>query len=497
MKLATDVGDIKLCTRLVHEGVDYESGIEVCKGCTALLYSLHKRQYAIAKYLIYQGATTAGSTCDLKKTIGYTALHYAAAYGQSELLRLLLAKSPNEIYLNHDSVHPIHLAILRGDADCVNLILDHISQGTNSYSVVILHCTDVTTILGKGRSFSDQLGTLQEALDRVVNLQVRDESFVWYWNGKPFPSRFTSARPLHIAASIGNLQIASMLLAHGASVGSVNGRYATPLHYAADDGQIAVLNLLLEAGANPNALEGNFQSPAMIAAEQGRLNCFRVLLEAGADMQLRDLWGRTALHLAAEYGAKNMFIFLMSKMSGHEFATGDRLGRSVLYAVMCEPLAFPMGFLLSHTPPAAAYASEKRNTMTAAIIYHSTIEFKMLLRRIPAYLLLELLNQHDVLGGTPLHRAAIEEKLDIIALLLDAGAQLELEACDHGTALMGACAIGRLASVKFLVAKGAKTSYVQDGQSYSAFAAAKNHPEIRRWLLVGRFLEGPKLLTYL
>ena len=430
------------------------------------------------------------------ETEGYTALHYAAAYGQAELLRLLLEKSPNEIYLDHDPVHPIHLAVLQDNADCVNLILDHISQGTNSYSVVILHCTDVTTILGKGRSFSDQLGTWQEALDRVVNVQVWDDSSVWYWNGEPFPSKFTSARPLHIAASIGGLQIGSMLLAHGASIGSVDGKYATPLHYAADHDRIAMVNLLLEAGANSNALDWIRQSPAMRAAMQGHVNCIRVLLEAGADIQLRDEWGQTALFIAADCGAKDMFIFLMSKMSEYELATEDIGGQTVLHAAMCQPLAFSMSFLLSLAPSAAAYASEKGNTLNAAITYHSTIEFKMLLRRIPAYLLLGLLNQRDVQAGTPLHRAAILEKLDIITLLLDTGAQLELEACDHGTALMGACVIGRLASVKFLVAKGAKTSYMQHGQLYSAFVAAKNHPEVRRWLLVGRFSEGPTLLTY-
>ena len=132
MKVAIDVGDINFCARLVQEGVDLESRIEACKGCTALLYSLHNRQYAISEYLVSEGATTAGSTCDMGETKGYTALHYAAAYGQSELLRLLLEKSPNEIYLNHDPVHPIHLAVLQDNADCVNLILDHISQGTKS-----------------------------------------------------------------------------------------------------------------------------------------------------------------------------------------------------------------------------------------------------------------------------------------------------------------------------------------------------------------------------
>lgn len=496
LKVAIDLGDIILCTRLVQEGVDLNSGIDACKGCTALLYSLYNGQYAISKYLISEGATTAGSTCDMVKTKGYNAFHYAAAYGQTELLQLLLEKSPNEIHLDHNPVHPIHLAILQGNPDSVSLILDHISQGTISYSVMVLGCTDVTDILGKGRNFSDQIGTSQEALDRIVNVQVRDDSSDWHWNGEPFPSEFTSARPLHIAASIGNLQIVSMLLAHGAPVSSVDEDYKTPLHYAADHDRIAMVNLLLEAGANPNGLDWNLESPAMRAAEQGYIHCVRVLLKAGADIQLRNSWGETALFLAADSGAKDMFVFLMSKISGYELAAEDIVGRSVLYAAMLQSLAFPMNFLLSVAPSAAAYAFEGRNILNAAILYRSTIEVKMLLRRIPAYLLPGLLNQRDIETGTPLHTAAIYEKLDTITLLLDTGAQLEVEAYDHGTALMGACAIGRLASVKFLVPKGAKTSYMHDGQLYSAFVAAKNHPEVRRWLLVGRFVEGPRLLTY-
>ena len=189
-----------------------------------------------------------------------------------------------------------------------------------------------------------------------------------------------------------------------------------------------------------------------------------------------------------------MFIFLMSKISGFELATEEKRGLSALHLAWCSPLAFPTSFLLSLAPSPATYASEKSNIMTAAIIFNSTTGFKMLLRRIPTYL--GLLSQRDLWMGTPLYTAATYEKLDIMTLLLDTGAQLEIEACEHGTALMGACATGRLASVRFLVGKGARTSYMQDGKFYSALLAAKHHPDVKRWLLVGRFLEGPKLLTY-
>lgn len=105
----------------------------------------------------------------------------------------------------------------------------------------------------------------------------------------------------------------------------------------------------------------------------------------------------------------------------------------------------------------------------------------MLLRRVPTGHLPRLLN-HRALDGTPLHLAAKVPKVDTIALLLDAGAQLELEGSEHGTPLMVACATGRDAAVKSLVARGARTSYVKDGEVYSAFTAAKYHPPVRRLL---------------
>ena len=494
--MTIDTGDMELCTRIVASGTDLGAGIEGCLGCTPLLYSLHKSQYAIAKYLVSKGATTAGSTCKKWKTEGYTALHYAAASGEAELLRLLLERSPCQIFLDHDPIHPIHLAVLHGKADCVRLVLDHIRQGTNFNSIVSLNCANAATITGQGRTFSGQLGTPQEALGRILNVQVRDFDFGWQWYDNHFPREFTTAMPLHIAARIGNSQIASMLLAHGASVDSVDEKHATPLHNAADHDRVAMVKLLLEAGANPNALDRNLESPVMRAAAQGHVNCVPVLFEADADMQLRNIRGETALHLAAESGANNMFIFLISKLSGYELATEDVWGRSVLYFAIREPLAFPMSFLLSLAPPAAVNMCQTHIILNAAILYRSTIEVKILLRRIPACLLPRLLDQRVPWKGTPLHLAAVEEHLEMVILLLDTGAQLEIEACEYGTALMGACAAGRLASVKLLIARGARTSYMQGEKLYSALLAAKYYPEVRRWLLVGRFLEGPKLLTY-
>ncbi len=120
--------------RLVESGTDLGSGFGGCMGCTPLLYSLHMGRDEMAEYLISQGASTAGSTCESWETRGFTAFHYAAAWGSVELLRLLLEKYPSEIYLSHDPIHPLHLAVLSDSAECVEEMIDHVREGMNFFS---------------------------------------------------------------------------------------------------------------------------------------------------------------------------------------------------------------------------------------------------------------------------------------------------------------------------------------------------------------------------
>lgn len=330
-------------------------------------------------------------------------------------------------------------------------------------------------------------------------MQVRGELLRWSWYATPsrsFPKSLLTAKPLHIAASEGNSNIVLMLLDYGASIDCVDGRHATPLHHAASNGQTAMVKLLLDSGANPNAVNFELESPCMAAALYDQIDSIQALLRGGADIQLRNCYGQNALHLAASSGSKNVFVFLLNTPTGHSLGAEDILGISFLdEAISCRS-SFPMTLLLNLALPVEAYESRTGNTLSIAVSCRSATDVRQLLRRLPTGLLPRLLNHPHLFGTTPLHTAAVLAKLDTINLLLDTGAQLEVEGSEYGTALMGACATGRLTAVRLLVARGAKTSYEKDGQCYSALLAARHHPEVRRWLLVGRFLEGPKLLTY-
>lgn len=327
-------------------------------------------------------------------------------------------------------------------------------------------------------------------------MQVRGDMLRWSWyatSKENFPKALETARPLHIAAYKGHLPIVRMLLAYGAFVDCEDTNLATPLHYALYNSQCSMVQSLLDAGANPNAMDLYLNSPCIVAAGHDDADALRILLEGGADIQIRNRYGETILHVAAISGTKNVFVFLCNDASVHYLSAENARGRTILLEAVCNAW-IPMNYLVNLAPPAEAYESREYNILTSATTYRSTAEIRMLLRRIPTKCLPKLLN-YRARNGTPLDNAAIMSKLDTMTLLLDFGAQLEAEGSSDGTPLMAACATGRLAAVKLLVARGAKTSYVKDGQVYSAYTAAKYHPKVRRWLLVGRFSEGPKLLT--
>ena len=339
---------------------------------------------------------------------------------------------------------------------------------------------------------------MPEALDRLLNIQLSGDRLYWQGQGLPefwFPKSLETATPLHIAISGGNFQIAEMLLGHGACVDSVDGNFATPLHYAAGYGNTPMLNLLLDAGANPNNMNSDLESPYRWAVVNGHVGSVKVLEKGGADIHLRDRFGATTLHRAARFGAKDSLVFFsMNTATRQDFDAEDIWGRSFLFEAVRQP-SIPMNYLVNLALPDKAYEARQDNLLVGAIEQRSTTEVKMLLRRVPTSLLPDLVNRRSFFSETPLCSATRLFKVDMMTLLLEAGAQLELEGSLHGTALMMACATGRLTAVKLLVARGARTSYVNDdGILYSAFAAAKNFPLIRRWLLVGRFSEGPKLL---
>ena len=316
-------------------------------------------------------------------------------------------------------------------------------------------------------------------------------------------SKFINATPLMIAASLGHIDIARSLIQHGASVDGMPNGLATPLHFAADEGEAQIAELFISFGANVNSRDALLLTPCMIAARAGCLATVQALIKGGADLTLKDGYGYTVLYYAAcaAYYADSpaystyleVIVFLAHRMKDLLFFAESKDGDSMIGT---SRWAYPpyQSFLLNLAPNPSVYVPHRHNIISATVRTNNPIYLKRLLRRLPRPLIPTLLAHEGLELGTPLYSAATRPSENVIDMLIDAGADLELVGGDHGTPLMGACAMGRLKTVKALMSRGAMTSYTEDGKVVSALSMAKLHPKVTRWLLVGRFAEGPLLL---
>lgn len=141
-----------------------------------------------------------------------------------------------------------------------------------------------------------------------------------------------SKRPLHFAASQGNIPVVQALLAHGADANVKDYTGDTPLTEAAYRDNIEVVKLLLAHGADVNAKgELEFSALARTTGYRNNIEIMKLLLAYGADVNTRNAFGATPLHGAASYGRTEAMQILLQH--GADPNTKDNNGQTPLTMV--------------------------------------------------------------------------------------------------------------------------------------------------------------------
>jgi len=258
---------------------------------------------------------------------------------------------------------------------------------------------------------------VRELLAHGVSVDVRDSET--YALGSAW-----NITALMCAAAQGHLETVQTLLQAGASVSAAckahkedGGGGSQALHFAMASRHVAVAEALLDAGADPDAIGNYGRTPLVMAIYEDDAEGVRVLLKRGAKVNLKPRRHDYEPPLSAAAAIKKSDTIHSAKSGG----------------------AVALGLTV-----------ELRNPEIFKLILEAGAD--------P--------NQIGVLGQTPLIRLAWQRDvpdeilIPLMELLVKAGAKVDHEEQDGGTALLGAVLRNKPQAVRFLARAGADVNRI-------------------------------------
>jgi uncharacterized protein len=198
-----------------------------------------------------------------------SALHSAAASGNSSALKMLLEASSKNMVHAVDSFDrtPLHVAALNGHTECVEVRSALHAGRSTTHALAILTAPEAPT-------------RMQVLLSADAGVKARNS-----WG----------ATALQLAARKKSPAIVGLLLAAGAEVDAVDNHGMSALHYAAQAASLPCMQLLLSQQAPLNresTLQATPLSLAAVADSDDATAAVQMLLHAGASLScLLQLFG--------------------------------------------------------------------------------------------------------------------------------------------------------------------------------------------------------------
>lgn len=287
----------------------------------------------------------------------------------------------------------------------------------------------------------------------------------------------TSPPPLYLAAEKGNVEIATLLLEHGAQVNVRYRKGATPIFKAAKEGHVDMVKLLTCWDSDPNICDNENSTPLYEAAQNGHEGVVEYLLSLDKVHPEKPgyLDGYTPLYIAAQNGHLLVVIELLKyKVEIDKKAPN---GATALYiaaqnghhkVVECllDAGANPNIFYTAGYTPLYVAAQKGFYEVVDILLNKQNLAFKVDIN-FPTYK-----------KATPFYVAAQQDHIKVMNCLIKAGANMDSQFEDGSTAMHVSVNENRIRIIEFLLKNGASIT-IKNNKGQTAFDLAKEKNNAR------------------
>lgn len=402
------------------------------------------------------GAARAGDLEAIKQHIAdgadVNALHFemppltwAAMMGQTEASELLLQHGADINGRNRDNNTALHLAVFLGRAETAELLLKsgadvNAKNDDGATPVDLLQVPwEMTRLLTRPMGIELEQAQVEAGKAKIRGLFGDDAKF----GAKTLPNFQNNSKDLWTAARTGNLQAIKHYIKAGGDVNALDKTFQlSAMSWGALHGQTKVVQLLIENGTEVDIKSGDGTTPLHSAAFLGRADVAKLLLDNGADIKARNNDGATPIDvLSVDWETTAFICNLVGVGTGKEDIAAMKTGRNEV----AKLFGIKGTFDDADTSP-AQNLSEAAFTGDIATMKQALAGGADPNTRDPQS------------GGTLLATAALMGHTEIVALLLEHGADINARSQDGGTPLHAAAFLGHAETVKLLLEKGADTT---------------------------------------
>ncbi|GBG32490.1 Ankyrin repeat domain-containing protein 50 [Hondaea fermentalgiana] len=461
-------------------------------GYSALMTACSLQLPRVASVLLDRGADPT-----IVAESGWTALMLAARHGMTDTVQLLIQRGAPIHVRDPEGWTPYQLARLCGSKETIEVLVkfgaDLACALSPSRTALLLACRNddhgtVRRLLAEGADPNTADEKDVSSLMDACRHGRKEIAFLLIQSGADINARALNGwTALMMACRNNQPEIARHLVDLNASLDDRSNAGWTALSLACRYHLPEIARLLIAAGANLNLRKTDGWSALMYACGYGQPETARALILNGANLDFEDTHGSTALVLARFNKLDEIADMLIKHGASDEFGSP--------YANNASAQEFPAG---SHSPFPSDPQMHEASVVLSEEAYSKRIDgleiSKALLEACRsdeakrAQDLIEAgadLDFQDAEGWTPLICAAVNGMDSTVRFLVDNGAALDLKTRkDQFTALMHACESGDFGIVKILVERGADFE-IQNSNGGTALILACRYefPDIANYLI--------------